>query len=55
MKNAMDKVLDEEWEYRANYLPLKNKNEALALASIIEKETSIAGERAIVSSVFVNP
>ncbi len=54
MKNAMDKVLDEEWEYRANYLPLKNKNEALALASIIEKETSIAGERAIVSSVFVN-
>lgn len=52
-KKAMKKVVDEAWEYNLNP-SLKNKKDILILASIIEKETSIADERRIVSSVFSN-
>lgn len=54
MKKAMDKVLAEAWETRATDLPLSSPQEALVLASIVEKETSIAAERAQVASVYVN-
>ncbi|MFA0232494.1 endolytic transglycosylase MltG, partial [Vibrio sp. 10N.261.45.A7] len=47
-------VVNEEWENRADKLPLKSPYEALILASIIEKETAVASERERVSSVFVN-
>ncbi|MDD4557269.1 MAG: endolytic transglycosylase MltG [Alphaproteobacteria bacterium] len=52
-KKSMKKVLDEAWEYNLNPA-LKAKKDVLVLASIIEKETSIAEERTIVSSVFSN-
>jgi UPF0755 protein len=42
------------WEARAPGLPLASPEEALILASIIEKETAVAEERRVVSSVFVN-
>ncbi|MEO1556280.1 MAG: endolytic transglycosylase MltG [Pseudomonadota bacterium] len=42
------------WEARDPDLPLSSPEELLTLASIIEKETGVADERAQVSSVFVN-
>lgn len=51
---AMKKVLDEAWNGRDENLPLKNKEELLVLASIIEKETGVPEERGLVASVFVN-
>jgi UPF0755 protein len=50
---AMVKGLDAAWAARAPDLPLRNKDEALTLASIVEKETGIASERAEIAGVFV--
>ncbi|MBT5231158.1 MAG: endolytic transglycosylase MltG [Methylococcales bacterium] len=50
----LQKVLKEEWAGRVEGLPLKSADEALILASIVEKETGVAVERARVSGVFVN-
>lgn len=54
MSVAMTKTLDEAWEKRQTGLPIKTKEEALILASIVEKETGVAGERAKVAGVFIN-
>lgn len=54
MKVAMDKVLDEAWNNKAENLPIKTKEEALVLASIIEKETAVTSERKSVAGVFIN-
>lgn len=50
---AMQTALDRAWTERAPDLPLKTKDEALTLASIVEKETGIASERAEIAGVFV--
>lgn len=54
MKMATQKALDELWETRAEDLPVSTKEEALILASIIEKETGVPEERGAVAGVFVN-
>lgn len=54
MRIKMDVLLDELWLNKADNLPLKSKEEALILASIVEKETGISGERRHVASVFIN-
>ncbi len=50
---AMDKALIAAWESRVPDLPLKTQDEALTLASIVEKETGIAEERPEIAGVFV--
>lgn len=54
MAQAQTRILDEAWANRADGLPLKSKEEALILASIVEKETGVAEERRQVASVFIN-
>lgn len=54
MGAAQDEVLAELWPGRAEGLPLAHVYEAVTLASIVEKETAVAGERPLVASVFVN-
>jgi len=51
---AMDKKLEAAWSARAADLPLKSADEALILASIVEKETGQAKDRAEIAAVFVN-
>ena len=50
---AMDKALDHAWSTRAPNLPLASKQQALVLASIVEKETGVAEERPAIAGVFV--
>lgn len=50
---AMKKTLAEQWSQRAQGLPLATPYDALILASIVEKETGRADERARVAGVFV--
>jgi UPF0755 protein len=54
MAEAQELILDEAWKNRVDGLPLASIDEALILASIIEKETGIADERRTVASVFIN-
>ena len=49
---AMEKALAEVWKTRATEVPLKSPEEALVLASIIEKETGVASERPQIAGVF---
>ncbi len=60
-KEVVDKMLAEQqrlidsvWERRNADLPIKDKNEFVTLASIVEKETGRADERSRVAAVFMN-
>lgn len=54
MSSAQERILAEAWANRQDGLPYASPEEALVMASIIEKETGTADERFLVSSVFVN-
>ena len=54
MNSAQKKFIEKMWPTRADGLPFKTPEEALILASIVEKETGQADERAQVAAVFVN-
>ena len=54
MHRYMHKVLDEEWMSRKEGVPVATPKEALILASIIEKETSVDQERNLIAAVFSN-
>ena len=47
-------ILADAWANRAEGLPYDTPEEALIMASIVEKETGIADERSRVASVFIN-
>jgi UPF0755 protein len=54
MRKAQEKLLDELWAERAPDLPLKTPEDALILASIVEKETAVPTERPLIAAVFLN-
>ncbi len=54
MRNEQEKLLDELWPNRDVDLPFQTKQEAIILASIVEKETGIGSERDHVAGVFIN-
>ncbi|MEL6641629.1 MAG: endolytic transglycosylase MltG [Pseudomonadota bacterium] len=54
MAQRQARVLSEAWEARAPGVPLASPEDALILASIVEKETGVPEERRQVASVFVN-
>lgn len=51
---AMERRLEQAWAQRSPASPLKSPQEALILASIIEKETGAGADRALISGVFSN-
>ncbi len=50
--HSMEQFLEQAWAERSKTIPLKSAFEALTLASIIEKETGKASERAEIAGVF---
>ncbi|MCW2237083.1 endolytic transglycosylase MltG [Azospirillum canadense] len=54
MQHAMDQAMAEAWKARDQNLPFDTPQQALTLASIVEKETGIPAERGKVAGVFVN-
>ena len=51
---AMDKRMDAAWALRSPDTPLKSPEQALTLASIVEKETGKPTDRAQIAGVFTN-
>ncbi len=51
---AMDRQLQAAWQQRAPDLPYRSPYDALIMASVIEKETGQATDRALIGGVFVN-
>jgi UPF0755 protein len=51
---AMDKKLEAAWAQRAPETPLQTPEQALILASIVEKETGRASDRPMIAAVFSN-
>ena len=54
MTEKQAKILADAWAGRSEGLPYDTPEEALIMASIVEKETGIAEERGKVASVFIN-
>jgi UPF0755 protein len=54
MERDQEKFLAEHWQMRANNLPFNTPEQALVLASIVEKETGIPAERRHIAAVFIN-
>ena len=54
MTDAMSKELDALWAKRKWNCPVNSKEEAVTLASIVEKETGKASERRMVAGVYCN-
>jgi UPF0755 protein len=51
---AQQQILDRAWAARQENLPLRTPYQALILASIVEKETGRAADRARIAGVFIN-
>ena len=53
-RKAMEQKLAAAWEQRSSDLPFTTPDQALVIASIVEKETGKAVDRPLIASVFVN-
>lgn len=54
MQKAQTDFLNSIWDQRDPDLPIKTREEAIILASVVEKETGIGAERDKVAGVFIN-
>jgi UPF0755 protein len=54
MREAQEKFLRQAWPARAANLPFRSPQDAVILASIVEKETAIPQERRHIAAVFIN-
>ncbi|QQR70078.1 MAG: endolytic transglycosylase MltG [Alphaproteobacteria bacterium] len=54
MTSAMRRAVTELWSARVAGLPYRSMDEAVVMASIVEKETGLAAERRRIAGVFVN-
>jgi conserved hypothetical protein, YceG family len=54
MQAAMDKAFAELWAKRSPRTAVKDRNQAITLASIVEKETGVPAERRTVAGVYTN-
>lgn len=54
MMDDRDELLDRLWAQRQPGLPFETKDQAVTMASIVEKETGLARERPHVAAVFIN-
>ena len=54
MQHAMARVVDELWQARDPAVALDDVEQAVVLASIVEKETAVADERPMIAGVFLN-
>ena len=54
MQKAMTRTIDALWTNRSNDCPVATPDEAIILASIVEKETGKPGERPMIAGVYCN-
>lgn len=54
MAAAQSRVMADLWPKRQKGLPVTTPKEAVILASIVERETGVAGERPLVAAAFIN-
>jgi len=54
MRRDRDRLVTDIWNRRAKDLPVSSADEMVVLASVVEKETSLADERSRVAAVFIN-
>jgi UPF0755 protein len=54
MQAAMTKALDQLWPKRSSDCPITTRDQAVILASIVEKETGKASERPTIAGVYCN-
>ncbi|MBQ4471978.1 MAG: endolytic transglycosylase MltG [Alphaproteobacteria bacterium] len=54
MHNGMNRAIEELWKDRDKSVPLKSPEEAIIMASMVEKETAKSAERPHIASVFFN-
>lgn len=54
MEKAQENLLEELWPQRADDIPVSTPEEAIILASVVEKETGHAEERQLVAGLFTN-
>ena len=54
MQTAMTRVLNDLWVKRSTDCPIASKEQAITLASIVEKETAKPSERPMIAGVYCN-